>query len=76
MGFNKLMLPDVDRLDEQLQSVGKIEFGKHWLRRFQKSDAIMGSNESHDFIKPFADFAYKESKLIFVREELETDIKK
>lgn len=76
MGFNKLMLPDVDRLEEQLQSMGKIDFGKHWLRRFQKSDAIMGPDKSHDFIKPFTDHAYKEYKQIFVNNEMDTDIKK
>lgn len=76
MGFNKLMLPDVDTLEEQLQRMGKIEFGKHWLRRFQKSDATMGSNESHAFIKPFTDFAYNEYKQIFVKNEMDTDINK
>lgn len=76
MGFNKLWLPEIERLELQLKEIGEIEFGKHWLRRFQKSDATIGSNESHAFIKPFTDLAYKESKLIFVNDELATGIKK
>jgi hypothetical protein len=76
MGFNKLWLPEVESLQEQLEKLGEIEFGKHWLRRFQKSDATIGSNESHEFIKPFTDFAYNEYKQIFVKNEMDTDINK
>ena len=76
MGFNKLFLPEIDYLKKQLDDIGEIEFGKYWLRRFQKSDATIGSTESHDFIKPFADFAYNESKLIFVKNETIPNIKK
>jgi hypothetical protein len=76
MGFNKLFLPEIDYLQKQLDDIGEIEFGKYWLRRFQKSDATIGSTESYGFIKPFADFAYNESKLIFVKNETIPNIKK
>jgi len=76
MGFNKLYLPEVSFLEKQLSELGEEEFGKHWLRRLQKSDATIGPSESHDFIKPFADIAYNNSKLIFVQNETITDIKK
>jgi len=33
MGFNKLMLPDLDRLKEQLLKDGNEEFAIHWVRR-------------------------------------------
>jgi len=57
MGFNKLFLPEVENLKRQLKEIGEEEFGKHWLRRFQKSDAVIGSTESDAFIKPFTDAA-------------------
>lgn len=76
MGFNKLFLPEVENLKRQLNEIGEEEFGQHWLRRLQKSDAVIGSTESNDFIKPFADVAYNNSKLMSANNETITDIKK
>lgn len=76
MGFNKLFLPEVENLKRQLNEIGEEEFGKYWLRRLQKSDAIIGSSESDAFIKPFTDVAYNNSKPIFVKNEAIADIKK
>ena len=76
MGFNKLFLPDVERLNGHLADLGEEEFGKHWLRRLQKADAILGSVESDKFLKPFTDRAYNNSKLISEKNETITDIKK
>lgn len=76
MGFNKLFIPKKDYLEKQLVELGEEQFGQHWLRRMQKSDAIIGPTESYDFIKPFTDIAYNKSKLIFVNDENTTDIKK
>jgi hypothetical protein len=76
MGFNKLILPEVTSLKEQLENMGEETFGEHWLKRMQSADAVMGPSDSHDFIKPFADFAYNKSKQIFVGNEMDTDIKK
>jgi len=76
MGFNKLFLPEVSRLREHLENIGEEEFGKHWLRRLQKADAIIGSVESDKFLKPFTDKAYNNSKLIFAQNENFTEIKK
>ena len=76
MGFNKLFLPEVENLKRQLKEIGEEEFGKHWLRRLQKADAIMGSVESDKFLKPFTDKAYNESKLNFAQNENFTEIKK
>jgi hypothetical protein len=56
--------------------LGEEEFGKHWLRRLQKADAILGSVESDKFLKPFTDRAYNNSKLISEKNETITDIKK
>ena len=74
MGFNKLFLPDVERLESHLTELGEEEFGKHWLRRLQKADAIIGSIESNKFLKPFTDKAYNESKLNFAQNENFTEI--
>jgi hypothetical protein len=58
MGFNKLMLPDVDYLKESLKEKGNEEFFDFWKRRFWKADAIMGPPDSHDFIKQFLNREY------------------
>ena len=76
MGFNKLILPDIERLKSHLEELGEEEFGKHWLRRLQKADAVMGSVKSDKFLKPFTDKAYNNSKLIFAQNENFTEIKK
>jgi hypothetical protein len=76
MGFNKLILPDVDRLKSHLADLGEEEFGKHWLRRLQKADAIMGSIESNKFLKPFTDIAYNKSNSMSAQNEATTEIKK
>ncbi|MDC0008807.1 hypothetical protein OAE73_00400 [bacterium] len=74
MGFNKLHLPDVDYLEKQLSEMGRISFGEYWLNRYQRTDATIGSTESFDFIKPFADSAYN-NKEIFVDDENMASIK-
>lgn len=76
MGFNKLFLPEVKALKEQLANIGEEQFGDHWLRRLQKADAIIGPDKAHDFIKPFVDFAYNRSNNISVENEYISDIKK
>ena len=50
MGFNKLFLPDVDSLKESLLSMGNEEFSKHWIRRYNKADAIIWPEESLSLI--------------------------
>jgi hypothetical protein len=76
MGFNKLFLPEVEALKEQLETLGEDRFGEHWLNRMIKSDAVMGPSDSHAYIKPFTDSAYNKSKLITVEYEMVTAIKK
>lgn len=53
MGFNKLFIPTVDSLKEELLTKGNEQFFKDWSRRYVKADAIIGSDESLDFIKQF-----------------------
>lgn len=60
MGFNKLFLPDVDSLKESLLNMGNEEFSKHWIRRYNKADAIIGPEESSNFIKQFINMKYNE----------------
>ena len=62
MGFNKLMLPEIDSLKESLMQMGNEEFAKYWVRRYSKADAIMGSTESSSFIKQFINMEYNDSK--------------
>lgn len=62
MGFNKLMLPEVEQLKEHLKEKGNLEFGKYWYRRFMKSDAIVGPTESHEFLKQFVEHEYNVSR--------------
>jgi hypothetical protein len=61
MGFNKLMLPEVDSLKESLMRMGNEEFAKYWVRRYSKADAIIGSIESSNFIKQFINMEYNDS---------------
>ena len=60
MGFNKLFLPEIDSLKESLLKMGNEEFAKHWVRRYNKADAILGSVESSNFIKQFINMKYNE----------------
>lgn len=53
MGFNKLFIPKLDSLKEELLNKGNEQFFKDWARRYVKADAVIGSSESIDFIKQF-----------------------
>jgi len=53
MGFNKLIIPKVDSLKEELLRKGNEQFFKDWARRYVKADAVIGPSESIDFIKQF-----------------------
>jgi len=59
MGFNKLILPDLQDLKTQLLREGNEEFIQYWVRRLAKSDAVMGSVESMEFIKQFVEKEYE-----------------
>jgi hypothetical protein len=59
MGFNKLILPEVQNLKKQLLKDGNEEFIQYWVRRLAKSDAVMGSVESMEFIKQFVEKEYE-----------------
>lgn len=58
MGFNKLFLPEIGSLKEQLKTKGNEEFARFWERRYIKADALIGSTESMDFIKQFLNSEY------------------
>lgn len=62
MGFNKLILPEVQNLKEQLLREGNERFIQYWVNRLAKSDAIMGSVESMEFIKQFVENEYEGSE--------------
>jgi hypothetical protein len=53
MGFNKLHIPEISSLKEELITKGNEQFFKDWSRRYVKADAIFGSEESLDFVKRF-----------------------
>lgn len=53
MGFNKLHIPSIDVLHDELQRDGEDLFSKKWVRRYIKADAIFGPEESLNFIKQF-----------------------
>lgn len=53
MGFNKLFVPSVDILKEELLMKGNEQFFKDWARRYVKADAVFGSEDAIDFIKQF-----------------------
>ena len=53
MGFNKLFVPSVDKLKEELLTKGNEQFFKDWARRYTKADAVLGSEDAIDFIKQF-----------------------
>jgi len=60
MGFNKLFLPDLKDLKKSLLERGNEEFSNHWIRRYNKADAIIGPTESSEFIKQFINMKYNE----------------
>jgi len=60
MGFNKLFLPEINDLKKSLLERGNEEFGKYWIRRYSKADAVNGSVESSEFIKQFINMKYNE----------------
>ena len=62
MGFNKLFLPEVKQLKEQLKKDGKTTFVSYWERRFMKADAIVGPCNSDDFIKQILNSEYNYRK--------------
>jgi len=53
MGFTKLYIPCIEHLQEELLQKGNQRFYKDWVRRYVKADAVMGSEESLNFIKQF-----------------------
>ena len=59
MGFNKLYLPEIDKLKKQLLSLGNDNFVEHWVNRYTKADAIIGSTDSESFIKQFIEQEYE-----------------
>lgn len=63
MGFNKLYIPSVLKLEEEIESFGKEEFYRKWVKRYVKADAIFGSQESLDFIKQFLTSEYDIDRL-------------
>ena len=58
MGFNKLHLPELKQLKEQIQSDGRDAFTTYWKRRYSKADAVMGPCDSTDYIKQFLNREY------------------
>lgn len=62
MGFNKLFLPDLNVLETFLEDHGPERFHDRWVVPFQKRDAVMGPNDSFDFIKQFIDREYNDNK--------------
>lgn len=53
MGFNKLFVPEVESLKEELMNKGNEQFFRDWARRYVKADAVFGSEASIEFIKQF-----------------------
>jgi hypothetical protein len=62
MGFNKLFIPELETLKERLKEMGNEEFGKLWVSRYLKADAIIGPADSMDFIKQFINMEHNDSK--------------
>lgn len=62
MGFNKLIVPTIENLEESKRKMGEHEFGMHWHKRLMKTDAIIGEHSSIEMIKQFAEKAYNVQK--------------
>jgi hypothetical protein len=62
MGFNKLFIPELAVLKKDLMERGNEEFGKTWINRYMKADAVIGPVDSMDFIKQFINMEYNDSK--------------
>ena len=56
-----MFLPEVEGLKKQLLELGNEEFIKYWVGRYAKADAIIGSEESSNFIKQFMLKEYESS---------------
>lgn len=59
MGFNKLLLPEIGKLKEQLLREGNEAFIQYWVKRYAKSDAVIGPVDSMEFIKQFIEREYE-----------------
>lgn len=62
MGFNKLILPDLQDLKAQLLREGNENFIKYWVKRLANTDAIIGPVDSMEFIKQFVENEYENSE--------------
>ncbi len=62
MGFNKLNLPDLETLKEQLAQWREDDFTAQWKNLFERRDAICGPCDSPDFIKLFLNRDYNYRK--------------
>jgi hypothetical protein len=58
MGFNKMYVPEVAVLKEDLLKRGNENFMQTWVSRYLKADAVIGSVESMDFLKQFINREY------------------
>lgn len=56
-----MYLPEIESLKEQLLKVGNEEFIKYWVGRYAKADAVIGSEESSNFIEQFMLKEYENS---------------
>lgn len=63
MGFNKLLLPELKQLKEQLLREGNEAFIQHWVRRYSKSDVIIGPVDSMEFIKQLIEREYESGEI-------------
>jgi hypothetical protein len=62
MGFNKMYVPKVEDLKKSLLELGNERFAEVWVSRYSKADAIIGSEESMDFLKQFINREYNGTK--------------
>ena len=57
MSFNKLFVPDLDKLQEFLQQKGSVAFYSRFIR---KTDAFIGPSDAVEFLNKFTEKYDKE----------------
>lgn len=62
MGFNKLIVPAIESLEESKLKICGYEFGMYWYRSLMKADTYIGDSLSIKILKQFAEKAYNVRK--------------
>lgn len=58
MGFNKVFIPNMEKLKMDLHEMGFINFSEHWRIKLSKADVLFGGEKEINMVKQFAKKTY------------------